>query len=425
MGSKTMAAVSETPSQILSGDARRETAKLLYICDFPPSNLGGGPILMSRLLREYPADSIKVLTSSRYLRVSPKEGRLACAHIAFPTTKGWGRWGLGRVRTVVDWLMIPVLVLFAVCIIVRQRANAIITIAHGKFFIGAALAGWLTGTPYIVMMHDDTVTPIERQSRLLKCVLGFSFRFALRGAAHVYAIGTEMQQLLKSEYGVDSELQRPATDTNRERGVAVAKCASPSQSPCILYAGGITDAVEDSLKLLCDLLVSGKLRTCANVPVELHLYTKLSSETVKDRGWNDPAISVHGWVPQEDLPRILQEADILFLPYSFSENVRYAVESAFPSKTADYLAAGKPILVFGPAYSSLVQYASEQGFAEIVQEFNTEALARGVSNIIDSPSRQRELSDRSLAVFSRNHDVNRQRANLHELLERLMSAKSS
>ena len=380
---------------------------------------------MSRLLQDYPTDSIKVLTGSRYLRVSPQEGRLTCPHIAFPTTKGWGPWGLGRVKTVIDWLMVPVLALFAVCMVVRQRTNAIITIAHGKFFIGAALAGWITGTPYIVMMHDDNVAPVEQESRILKSVLRCSFRLALRRAAHIYAIGTEMQQLLKSEYGVDSELQRPGTNIHRELGVAEIESPSSSHSPSILYAGAITDSVEDSLKLLCELLVSGKLRTRGNVPVELRLYTQLSSEKVKEWGWNDSAISVHSWVPQADLARILQSADILFLPYSFSETVRYAVESAFPSKTADYLAAGKPILVFGPAYSSLVRYASEQGFAEIVHEFNAEALARGVFNIIDFPSRQRELSRRSLAVFSLNHDINRQRANLHDLLLRLMNVRCS
>ena len=54
------------------------------------------------------------------------------------------------------------------------------------------------------------------------------------------------------------------------------------------------------------------------------------------------------------------------------------METAFPSKIADYLAAGKPILVFGPRYSSLVRYASEQGFAEIVDEFSP-LLWRAVS----------------------------------------------
>src|ERR1700719_3870968 len=99
--------------------AAGEAARLLYICDFPPSNLAGGSILMSRLLQDYPPDRIAVLTGSRYLRVSPEEGRLGCEHIPFPTTKGWGRWGLGRIKNAIDWLMIPVLALFCAWIIRR------------------------------------------------------------------------------------------------------------------------------------------------------------------------------------------------------------------------------------------------------------------------------------------------------------------
>ena len=81
--------------------AAAEAVRLLYICDFPPSNLAGGSILMSRLLQDYPPNRVVVLTSSRYMRVSPQEGRLACDHIEFPTTKGWGRWGLGRIKNAI------------------------------------------------------------------------------------------------------------------------------------------------------------------------------------------------------------------------------------------------------------------------------------------------------------------------------------
>src|ERR1035438_4054510 len=143
IGPSTMPTTSGIQEQVTREELFGEAVNLLYICDFPPSNFAGGPILMSRLLRDYPPDHIVVLTSSRYLRVSPKEGRLACPHIAFPTTDGWGRWGLGRVKNLVDWLTVPVLTLVAVRLIKTRRIKAIVTIAHDRFFVGAALAGWI------------------------------------------------------------------------------------------------------------------------------------------------------------------------------------------------------------------------------------------------------------------------------------------
>jgi glycosyltransferase involved in cell wall biosynthesis len=419
MGPSTMPTTSGIQDQVTREELFNEAVNLLYICDFPPSNFAGGPILMSRLLRDYPPDRIVVLTSSRYLRVSPKEGRLACPHIAFPTTKAWGRWGLGRIKSAIEGLMIPVLGLVTAYLIRKRRIDVMMTIVHGNFFIAAAIAGWITRTPYIAVMHDDTVTPAERQSWVLKYVLRSSVRWALLRAGHIYAISPEMQQLLESEYGVDSELQRPGTERDRRSDSAVTKLSAHPHSAVILFAGAITDSVQDSLKLLAEILVTGKLQVYGIQSAELHLYTQLSPERIRDWGWDHPSISVHGWVSQQELQGVLQSADILFLPFSFSERVRYAVESAFPSKAADYLAAGRPILVFGPPYSSLVHYGAQEGFAEIVTEFSADALARGIHNIVASPEHRDTLASRALEVFSKNHDIDRQRSEFRLMLNTL------
>jgi glycosyltransferase involved in cell wall biosynthesis len=305
--------------------------------------------------------------------------------------------------------MVPVLALVTAYLIRKRRIDVMITIVHGNFFIAAAMAGWITRTPYVAVVHDDTVAPIQRQSSLLKYVLWPSVRWVLRGASHVYAISPEMQQFLKSEYGVDSELQRPGTERDRRSDSAVTKLSLHPHPPVILYAGAITDAVQDSLRLLAEVLVTGKLQNYGIQSAELHLYTQLSAERIRDWGWDHHSISVHGWVSQQELQGVLQSADILFLPFSFSESSRYAVERAFPSKTADYLAAGKPVLVFGPRYSTLVRYAAERGFAEIVDEFDCDALARGIQKVMIAPAYRQQLCSRSLAVFAENHDILSQR----------------
>src|SRR5262245_21971254 len=95
--------------------------KLLFFADFPPSNLGGGTILISRLLEEYPNDRITVLTGSKYYKKSPQDGRLACKYVVFPVTSKTGRWGLGRLKVVVDYFAIPILCLVALWVILWQR----------------------------------------------------------------------------------------------------------------------------------------------------------------------------------------------------------------------------------------------------------------------------------------------------------------
>jgi len=423
MGQGTVSVASGIQGQVTREEVSEEAVNLIYICDFPPSNLAGGPILTSRLLRDYPPGRVVVLTSSRYLRVSPKEGRLACAHVAFPTTTGWGRWGLGRIKNAIDWLMIPVLTLVTTKVI-RNRGNAVIlTVAHGRFFLAAALAGWISRTPYIVMMHDDTFDA-KRPSWLLKHVFRPSVRGALRGAAHVYAISSEMQLLLKSEYGVESELQKPATERNGRNDPAAARAARDFNCPVILYAGAITGSVEDSLRLLAQLIVSGKLKDYGLQSAKFHVYTSLGDEQRRTWGWNHDDLVIHPWVSQNELPDVLSKADILFLPFSFSPAARHSVETSFPSKTADYLASGTPILVFGPNYSSLVAYARREGFAEIVSEAHADALATAIKRIALDPGHREALSSRALEVFSKYHDVDQQRADFLRVLKSIVTKRS-
>jgi glycosyltransferase involved in cell wall biosynthesis len=171
--------------------------------------------------------------------------------------------------------------------------------------------------------------------------------------------------------------------------------------------------------MLAEILITGKLQAYGIQSAELHLYTQLNPERIHDWGWDHHCITMHPWVSQQELQGVLQKADILFLPYSFSESSRFAVESAFPSKIADYLASGRPILIFGPQYSSLVRYAKEQGFAEVVDNCDEDALARGIQRIFLDSVYRSELCKRSLAVFEQNHNIVRQRKELTSLLSRI------
>lgn len=95
------------------------------------------------------------------------------------------------------------------------------------------------------------------------------------------------------------------------------------------------------------------------------------------------------------------------------------VIAGFPTKTADYMASGRPILVFGPEYSSLVRYARQYGFAEVVTEPGDDALAKGIKDIVNSSTRRAELVSRAFSVLSTNHDIFKQRREFQRLVAEL------
>jgi hypothetical protein len=74
-----------------------------------------------------------------------------------------------------------------------------------------------------------------------------------------------------------------------------------------------------------------------------------------------------------------------FAPYSFQENSKVMVSTSFPCKMMDYLAASKFILVYGPKYSSSVQYFKEHGLSQVLFEEDLEALQNTIMNQINTP----------------------------------------
>jgi len=379
---------------------------------------------MSRLFANYPVDKIVVLTGSHLSKLSPADGRLGCKHIVFPTTKRTGKWGVGRIKSFLDWLLIPILALLGIWVIKQRRIKIIVTIAHGHFFLAATLASLAISVPLILIVHDDWVFGIRSNSYFLKYFCSSIFRFVTKKASYIYTISKPMQEVLKSEYGVESELQMPAAEYH-----SLDDSSSPPseqrdpQCIRIVYAGTGSGTVADSLDMLIRLIKGDKLRSYGLKSWQLHIYTLASSEQVKQfvkqLGWQNERIIVHNWVSQAGLGTAFATADILFLPYSFCDNQKLVTTRSFSTKTADYLASGKPILIFAPSYSSVAQYAKKFEFAEVVDKPDEESLAQGIYKIWSSKDYCEKLQKNALSVFEQNHNIVKQRDNFVTLVSRL------
>lgn len=395
---------------------------LLYFCDFPPSNLRGGSVLLSRLLENYPTENITILTGTYYNGISPSEGRLNCKQFLFPTSDETGRWGVGRLKSLIQWLVLPFLVIYGLWIEKRRNIKLILAVAHGHFFIAAALTSLFTGLPLILFVHDDWVSWVRSSSIVLKVLAKPLFRFAAGRASHIYTVTPHMQEMLEREYRVKSEVQFPAIEIKNSNNVAV-DLEEKRECLKLFYAGSGTGATEDSFNMFIQLVKSSTLEKYGIKDWELNLFVLATSEDLKRCGWEHERIKFRGWVSQQQLREELLKADILFLPFSFKEEQRFATEQAFPSKTADYLASGKPILIFAPPYSSIVKYGRKHGFAEIVDEASEERLAEGIVNIWESRDHRLSLTANSRVTLISNHNIQKQRDDLIKVIQKLTDEK--
>lgn len=388
--------------------------RLLYVGEFPPSNHHGGAILLRRLLGQHPVDRLTVIASRRGIETSRAHDVFDCSTISVPPFRV-------PLLPPAAAKVLELVFVFASALQAKimNRADALITIVQGRYYLAAALVAWFTGMPHVTIVHDNFLSDSIGPSGLIRSLKRYLTRQTLKRADHIYAVSPEMQRLVRAECGRDPEIQLPSsTAPLRQSGGSMGDTRGEGKF-IVLFAGLIGYTVKDCLDLLVELIKSGDLERGGISGVQLHLCTAMSEKDLQTFGWDHADVICKGWMTHSDLTAALAEADVLFLPYSFLEGSRAAVETAFPSKTADYLAAGKPLLVFGPRYSSLLRYASEYGFAEIVDEFSLTALAQGIRNIAGSPDYREGLAAKALNVFRSNHDIETQRRNFYLTLTQI------
>lgn len=394
--------------------------RLLYFCDFPPANSGGGAVLIARLLRDYPRDRLSGIVGSTYARQFRAAPAWTGARppIVFPTSTRTGRRGLGRLRELMDWLLIPVAALVGAFAARRAHSALIFTVAHGHLFVAAALTSWLTRLPLVVVVHDDWAAGAGRGRLLARSLARQIFRLVLRRAATVYSVSAEMSEYLQQEFEVASDLLLPSTDRETDAPAPRPATKGPFR---IVFSGTLTGPVIGGLqalgRLVGDLRVNG--RAC-----ELHLHSPAGPDDLARFGLMGANVVAGAWVPQEELHDLLACADLLVAPYSFDPRYAAITDRSFPSKLADYMAAGRPLLVIGPADSPAVRYARLHECAEIVDTPDEGALRQALERVLGDPVRQEWLAAAARGAFRARHDAGRQRRELMATLSRLATREN-
>jgi hypothetical protein len=389
----------------------------LYFCDFPPLNLGGGGLLMEYLLKNYPPDRLTILTGSNYLNKASRKSRLANRdnYVVFPVSSATGRWGWGRFLFLLNWLALPWVALLAFYLVKRRHLRVILSVAHGQFFLAAAVLARVSGVPLVLWVHDDWVAMTERRLLPRYC-LSHLFSFALKAASHVYAVSEHMAGWLRSEYGVEAEIQLPCSE-----GLAAERSDEPAGDRFRVAFAGTNVGTGDTLQMLAEVVAQGIVLPDGR-RVELHLYVPALAQPEIESArcwWRQDGIIVHPWLAQVELQGELSQADLLFLPYNFSPQYTFLWAHSFPTKAAEYLRYGKPILLMVPPGAAIVSYARAHGFAEIIDRPDKDLLVDAIQRIATDASYRQMLSARALHTFQTNHNAARQRSAVYALMDGL------
>ena len=150
--------------------------------------------------------------------------------------------------------------------------------------------------------------------------------------------------------------------------------------------------------------------------ITVHLYTPQSLHHMRENGITGPLVVVHKAQSAASMPAIQHDADILFLPLSFDNDLREMVKTSAPAKIGEYLASKKPVLVHAPRDSFVAWYFKKYRCGLVVDDDSPEILAQAIHRLLTDENFCQEITQNAYERVKADFDVNAARKNLLGLI---------
>ena len=145
------------------------------------------------------------------------------------------------------------------------------------------------------------------------------------------------------------------------------------------------------------------------------LYSKFSSLEIKDKIDAYCFTQINNYVPQEKLPETMNRADLLLLPLSFEKKNKFIFLS-MPTKTAEYMVSGVPIIVYAPKETALSQYAKKDDWGHVITSNIKKDVVNSMRELIGNVELQKKYSHNALKLAKEKHDIKINKQRFDELL---------
>lgn len=160
--------------------------------------------------------------------------------------------------------------------------------------------------------------------------------------------------------------------------------------PVVLYAGRIGTGIGETLETMAQAveLVNKE----AGTTIRFALQTKDQPAWVNKYA----CVQHNAMVAYNDLPLVFASADFLYLPYDFSEESIRFIKYSMPTKAPEFMMSGTPVIIFGPGETALVQDAMENGWAKVITENSTRALADAVREMVSNKEQRAMIAQKAV-----------------------------
>ncbi len=357
-------------------------------------------VVLDRLLRDVPAVNYCLVTHQPSRKASPElsgEGRLPGRYyilkepfqlplvkgITFPQITINTLWGIFRRARQIEGIAR------------RENLTVLIACTADLYDIPAAyLAGSRLNIPFIPYIFDyfsyQWTGFFRFFSRRMEAAI-------LPRAYRTIVTNERMGEEYRRAYGIEcSVIYNPCSLPDLSL-LDTSAPVFPSKGVHIVFAGTVYHAHFDAFR---NFMAS--LKALGRDDVFLHIYTPQARSQLEKNGICGPMIEYHQALPHTEIPSVLRQAHVLYLPLAFDSPIPEVIMTASPGKTGEYLSVGRPILVHAPEGSFISRYFSKNGCGVVVDRNDIQNITAGLRKIIEDEGLRSDVGHRARIMAQRD-----------------------
>ncbi len=288
---------------------------------------------------------------------------------------------LERLWSVPVPLMSPAMLFF----LWRRARHVDVVVAHGHVYVGtlfAALAARLTKRAFVLVQHAPFIDYGRRLNALEHAADRTVGRSIILSARTVIAVSDFTAEFVRSLVP-DARVEMVRSGVDRERFNTSGSRSSRTR-PIVLTVRRLVprngvDCLVDawsarSLGARADLLIGGNGPEVADIQ-------RLAA--------GDPSIRILGYVPDDDLPMLYQDADLFVLPSRSGEG--------FGLVALEAMASGLPVLA--TSSGGVIDIVKDGVNGRLVPPNDVPALAEALTQLVEDAPLRSELAERAHVVL--------------------------
>lgn len=395
---------------------KKKTLVISALC-FPPVLIGPA-VLMGNLFMYFPKKSFHILMGRLDHIWMPIDGQSKLpanyTFTRFPITMSGVNW-----IYFIRFLLRDIIALIEITwkgmkIIRRERVENIFVTRDHYVELAALFIHWLTGKKIAIWLPDLYYVPDSSREGWTKSMDRLMEPFMLKSMDMVFVTGEPTRDYYRKKYGIDTVLLPHTVDIGKYNKMS-RRIKKNNSVTKIIFTGTLGDAQPSGI---LDLLTIA--REFPELNIKLNVITNTSPDQAKTMGIKGENVTVSR-AKRSEIPGLQVSADILFLPLAFKEHGYHhftIVRTASPSKLPEYLAAGRPIIVYAPSDSYYAKYAKKEGFGLVVDKPDLNLLREAIIELKNNRSLCERLVKNARRVAIEYHDAEKLSSKLQYFLNK-------